>query len=732
MHRTANLHGMDDTAILLLIFWIAPRSCVPAMGRFRFSTAATPSMIRSRHILLASALALGLAAVAQAAPSAAPTPAASASAAPSAATPAAAPSPGSAPTAGETRATLISYLGQIIGWYRSTGGELAVRDSSEIVFASDNRQLAQEVLRLAFEYARAQAALLKFSGAGTQAKPSSDRAALDARRALAQAEVDGLADKVRQLKARLKQGRPQSRNLIGRELAAAQGQLDLAQSHVDSIDALIDYQTGGGAGDTSHNSLSAQIDELAGSSLPRDSGTGAAAATPAAPLAIQSVPPGAGFIARSELLMALQREREAIDDALHLTAEVTLAAAARRDRIVEGLRRIDEQSVIEAREASSSDIATVRETRAVFGQLTASRKLLSDALQPLARQIAALNLYAGNLRQWRTVVSRRARGEVFNVAFRLAALAFLFAIVAATAMVWRKLAFRFAPDLHRRHQLMQLRRLALAVGVVIIVLFAMGGDLRVFATVMGFAAAGVALALQNVILSFAGYFYISGRFGIRVGDRVQLAGVTGDVLEIGLFKLAMMELTNETNGRQPTGRVVIFPNSIVFQPNGNFFNQLPGAHYLWNELRLTLAPDCDYRLAEQRVMEVVGAVFARFRDAVQRDYHNLESGLNLRFETPRPFSRLQLSDTGLEIAVRYPVPLQASALAVDEISRRLIDAINREPGLCLVPRSDPALRRAAPSVENPAPPDRSAAAGDTSRINLAPAAAPAPPESPDN
>jgi small-conductance mechanosensitive channel len=282
---------------------------------------------------------------------------------------------------------------------------------------------------------------------------------------------------------------------------------------------------------------------------------------------------------------------------------------------------------------------------------------------------------------------------------------------------------------------MQLRRLTMAIVIALILIFGLGGDLRVLATVMGFAAAGVALALQNVILSFAGYFYISGRFGIRVGDRVTVAGVTGDVLEIGLFKLALMELTNDANGRQPTGRVVVFPNSIVYQTNGNFFNQLPGSHYLWNEMRLTLAPDCDYRLAEQRVMEVVGAVFTRYRDSIQRDYHNIEGGLNIRFESPRPFSRLQLSEVGIEVVVRYPVPLQTTAQAVDEISRRLIDAINREPGLRLVPQSTPSLQRAdAPIDDEPtgaatvavsSPPDPAVSPPRAQEINsgITPAAA---------
>ena len=209
-----------------------------------------------------------------------------------------------------------------------------------------------------------------------------------------------------------------------------------------------------------------------------------------------------------------------------------------------------------------------------------------------------------------------------------------------------------------------------------------------------------------------------------MGDRIQLAGISGDVLEIGLFKLTLMELTNDANGRQPTGRIVVFPNSIVFQPNGNFYNQLPGSNYMWNELRLSLAPDCDYRLAEQRVVEVIGAVFSRFRDSIQRDYHNVESNLNLRFESPRPQSRLQFTDTGIEVVVRYPVPLVASAQAADDIARRLTDTLNREPGFRLVAQGTPALQRADRSSADSA----SATAQPPNRPDRPTASSPAPPD----
>ena len=194
---------------------------------------------------------------------------------------------------------------------------------------------------------------------------------------------------------------------------------------------------------------------------------------------------------------------------------------------------------------------------------------------------------------------------------------------------------------------------------------------------------------------------MSGRFGIRVGDRVEISGIAGDVLEIGFFKMTLMELGGEERGKLPTGRAVIFPNSVVFQPNSNFFRQLPGTSFTWNELRLTLAPDCDYRQAEQLVTEVVNDVFARYRDTVQREYREMASELNLRIETPRPQSRLQFGAAGLEMVIRYPTRLTGAIQTADEITRRLVDAIKREPGLKLAVPGVPTIQAETEPVASP-------------------------------
>ena len=306
-----------------------------------------------------------------------------------------------------------------------------------------------------------------------------------------------------------------------------------------------------------------------------------------------------------------------------------------------------------------------------------------------------------NLQRWRASIERQSNLTLRHLMVRLGILLALLMAIFGAASLWRRFTFRYVQDSRRRYQFLQARRIVLAIVVTFVILFNFANEIGALATVMGFAAAGIAVALQNVILSLAGYFFLIGRFGIKVGDRVQVSGVTGDVIDIGLVKLSLMELAGNGNDRQPTGRVVVFSNAIVFQPSGNFFKQIPGTNFVWNEITLTLSPECDYRLAEKRLLEAVEEVFARYRETIQRQYIAAEQSLNMAIDSPKPQSRLQLSRDGLQITIRYPAETRSAVQTADEVARRLLDAIARAPGLKLVTSGIPNIQSAPPAPEEP-------------------------------
>ena len=102
--------------------------------------------------------------------------------------------------------------------------------------------------------------------------------------------------------------------------------------------------------------------------------------------------------------------------------------------------------------------------------------------------------------------------------------------------------------------------------IVIVAAFAFASDLTSLATFFGLLAAGVAVALHSLILSVIGYFVLVGKRGIRIGDRVQISGVTGDVTDMGWLQFQIKEIDSRT--QQLTGNVVTFSNSFVLASPG--------------------------------------------------------------------------------------------------------------------------------------------------------------------
>jgi small-conductance mechanosensitive channel len=599
---------------------------------------------------------------------------------------------------------VISYLSDVINWYGHLGVEAQlVSDPDETLFFADDRQTAAEVLRLAFEYARAQAAFIAKTSLNPAAPGATSSPAAPVSGAVAenlanvtstlkklQGTADTLGARIKALQAQLAKAPASRRASITAQIDGVQGELDLNQARLDAFNALQQYESGSAAQDQ-NGTLASQIDELEHSISASSKKT---LATPADTLAAGSEPNGiVGLVSQ---LLALGTKLDSLDQNQALAQALSERAASVRKSILKLIASLDARGNALAQGAAAADVATLKDRKQSFDNLLAEHKLLSAAAIPLSKQIVLLGIYTNNVGRWHDAVSQSRNRELRRLLIRLIVLAASLLLIFAGGLVWRWLTNRYVTDIRRRGQVMAARRLAIGLMILVVLLLNFSDEIGSAATVVGFAAAGIALALQNVILSVAGYFFLIGRFGIKAGDRVQIGGVTGDVIDIGLVKLSLMELGGTGTHREPTGRVAVFSNAIVFQPSGNFFKQAPGTSFVWNEVRLTLAPDVDYRLAEKRILGAVDEVFARYRDRVMRDYRHLERDLNVMLETPKPQSRLHLSQSGLEIIIRYPAETYTAPQITDEISRRVLDAINKEPRLCLSPQGTANIQSQVP------------------------------------
>ena len=613
----------------------------------------------------------------------------------------------------------LNFLNHVIAWYRQFAIEerLAVQPI-EMLFLRNDRRMELEAVNLGFQYARARAALddaeattssTLSSEAATGAPVSSADAvprlgSFKAGQQKAAQDLQRLQTQANDLKAKIVQAQRREGVVLARQLEILQIQIELAQSRVESYTAMVEFENTATVGANKLTGLSARIDELE-RSLPELSAGPAKpdgpAQVPAADGRGSGISPDSSLVDAVEVLLRLEREGITIEHRIVETQALSALYAKVRALLVKQIRALNQHANELAGQGGAVDINANRKLKQEFEELIRRHKLTVDALMPLAKMNVVLQLYVDNLNRWNADVDQRNASQLRGVIIRLAVLGVLLIAILAAALLWRSLTFRYVQDLRRRRQLLQVRKLAVASIVSLVLVFEFTDELGTLATVLGLAAAGVAVALQNVILSFAGYFFVTGRYGIRVGDRIQLAGVNGDVIEIGLFKLALMELAGDGDAHQPTGRVVVFPNSIVFQSNGNFFRQTPGTNFVWNEFKLTLAPECDYRLAEKRLTEVVEDVCSGFRETIQRQYRQLEHDLNMKLESPRPQSLIRLGHNGIEMTVRYPTDTRHAVQVADEISRRVLDAIAREPALTLAVPGTPNLLPVAapPSVE---------------------------------
>jgi len=237
-----------------------------------------------------------------------------------------------------------------------------------------------------------------------------------------------------------------------------------------------------------------------------------------------------------------------------------------------------------------------------------------------------------------------------------------------------------------------MRRIVIWMSVVIIVVLAFATELGSVVTFAGLITAGIAVAMQNVITSIVGYFFLIGKYGIRVGDRVSISAVTGEVIEIGLVRIHVMELGGPADS-QPTGRIVAFSNSIVFQPAAGIFKQIPGTNFIWHELKLTLGSETNFQEAKERLAKTVDSVLAHYRESIDSQRRLVEQNLStVSAGELQPKVRLHYTASGIEVTIRYPVEIEKAAEVDDHLMRELMAAIEKEPKLKLISAEMPAAK----------------------------------------
>jgi small-conductance mechanosensitive channel len=247
--------------------------------------------------------------------------------------------------------------------------------------------------------------------------------------------------------------------------------------------------------------------------------------------------------------------------------------------------------------------------------------------------------------------------------------------VFAISRVSQRAVGRYVTDTNARYRARKLVAFlgyVVGAGVLVTIFSAQLGGLTV---AFGVAGAGVAFALQEVIASVAGWVAISFGNFYSPGDRVQLGGIKGDVIDVGMLRTTVMEIGQWVKGDLYNGRIVRIANSFVFkEPVFNYSADFP---FLWDEIIVPVRYGSDWQLARQMLERVV--------DEVCRDYalHSLAAWkvavkkYMLEDAKVEPMITLIANDNWLEFTARYVVDFRKRRWVKDRLFTRILEEVDK-------------------------------------------------------
>jgi len=596
---------------------------------------------------------------------------------------------------------VIGHLNAIIKLYRSASSEIQAGGMpSDIIYQENQQNLMAEAVRLAFQAAKAEAAAIhatdKNGTSNQNAGQSSAQteAKNNARIADIQSRIDALDKQIA--------GAPKNkRDPLEAQKQALQGELELDQAVQNVIHQRTAFLET--SNDTAGEGLEGRIVQLE-RSVPavmmgandhpsdhaNDQKALSQAKVNAQAQAAKQQP--AGLISQALALYGAMTSVHQIDQLNDQIAGVRQTAQNQRQPLRDALVATVAKGHELTDQAASGTAPPA--TSQQFQELTDQFKRLSAVVLPLSAEIVVLDQTSATLMEWRTAILRDTAYAARALAVRVGMILLALGAVLVLSELWRRLTYKYIQDARRRRQFLLLRRFVVGFlfGVVIILGFV--SQFSSLATFAGFVTAGIAVGLQTVLLSVAAYFFVVGRYGIHVGDRISISGVTGDVIDISLVRLYVIELAGTGIDLYPTGRVVVFSNSVLFQATTPLFKQIPGTEYAWHEVVLVLVSGTNPAVAEEKLLKTVTGVYEKFRANIERQHGYIEQRIEVQLKAPKPETRLQFGDAGLELLVRYPVEIRNESAMDEEVTRKVLELVQKEPDVQAAVTGSPKIRAA--------------------------------------
>ena len=171
------------------------------------------------------------------------------------------------------------------------------------------------------------------------------------------------------------------------------------------------------------------------------------------------------------------------------------------------------------------------------------------------------------------------------------------------------------------------------------------------ATFLGLLSAGLAIALKDPVTDLAAWLFIIWRKPFDVGDRIELEGSRGDVIDVRPFKFTILEIGNWVDADQSTGRVIHIPNHQVF--TGQLANYTSDFQFIWNEIQVLVTFESDWKKAKEILSQLVGEVSEEFIEGAKKQIAKASKSYLIEYRYLTPIVYTNVKDSGINLTVRY-------------------------------------------------------------------------------
>jgi len=468
------------------------------------------------------------------------------------------------------RQQVIGFLTQSIDWYRGASVQPSMPiQPADIPFRENAQALRIQSLRLSFDYAKAIAAVEADSSISPDEPPENsarDSSGSDLQRWMkiqAECETDTQAARndVASIRSKADRERGKDRARLNVALSESESRFNLIQAKCHTYGNLLDFVRTMHASEPQNEGLDSVIDDL--SRTVPELANASATASPSQSAVSSAVPqPTSSSIPDliSDVLL-YRRKLGTLDQADRATDALAQASKNLRTPLVQYLNSALQGANLSGSNPQDSDLDALRRLQAHLDNLSTEITTLSPATVALAKQQILFGIYKSDLASWRTLVVSQYGAAWKKLSIHLLAFGIVIGLLLAVITALRRVTFRYVRDAGHRRTALIAEWTLLWLGIFMVVAFTFASNLGSLATFLGLVTAGLAVALQNVILAVLGYTVLVGKLGLRLGDQVQISGVTGEVVEFGLLQFQVREV--DTQGR-PTGRLGSFSNSFIF------------------------------------------------------------------------------------------------------------------------------------------------------------------------